>query len=50
VSTSRARKVGSLTLGGLDAIGVHALAAIRPVRPRDGLWTKPSLIESDERA
>ena len=50
VSTSRTRKLASLTMGGLDALGVHALAAIRPVRPRDALWTKPSLIESDERA
>ncbi len=50
VSTSSMRKLGSLTLGGLDALGVHTLAAVRPVRPREALWTKPSLIERDERA
>jgi len=50
VSTSRARKLGSLSMGGVDAIGVHTLAAIRPVQPRGALWTKPSLIEHDERA
>jgi len=49
VSTSGARKLGSLSLGGLDALGVHTLAAIRPVRPRGELWTKPSLVERDER-
>ncbi len=49
VSTGAARKLGSLGLGGLDAIGVHALSTFRPVRPRGALWTKPSLIESDER-
>jgi phytoene synthase len=50
VSTSKARKLGSLSLGGVDALGVHTLAAIRPVQPRGALWTKPSLIESDEHA
>lgn len=50
VSTGRLRKLGSLSLGGLDAIGVHAMAAIRPVQPRAQLWTKPGLIEGDERA
>jgi len=50
VSTSPARKFASLSLGGVDALGVHTLAAIRPIQPRGALWTKPSLVESDERA
>ncbi len=50
VSTGRARKLYCLTMGGLDAVGVHTLAAVRPVEPRGALWTKQGLIESDERA
>jgi len=49
VSTSRLRKFGSLSLGGLDAISRHAIAAVRPAQPRAELWTKPGLVESDER-
>jgi len=50
VSTGRVRKLACVGLGGLDAVGVHALAAVRPARPRDALWTKPGLIDGDERA
>ncbi len=50
VSTSKMRKLGSVSLGGLDALGVHALAAIRPTRPRGELWTKPSLSEGGKRS
>lgn len=50
VSTGKMRKLGSLGLGGLDALSLHAMAAIRPAKPRAALWTKPGLIGSDERA
>ncbi len=50
VTTSKLRKLGSVGLGGFDALGVHAIAMIRPVRPRDDLWTKPSLIAGNEQS
>jgi len=50
VSTGPLRKFASVGLGGLDAVGVHTLAAVRPARPRGALWTKPGLIDGDERA
>jgi phytoene synthase len=46
VVTSRSRKLGSLTLGGLDAIRALALAPVSKSRPREGLWTKPELAQS----
>ncbi len=48
VSTGKLRKLGCVSLGGLDALGVHTLATLRPVQPRGELWTKPSLLQSED--
>lgn len=49
ISTSRAQKFGCVSMGGLDAVRIRALAAMRPVKPRGALWTKASLMAGEER-